>query len=226
MNPMLLTEIETRVLGSLIEKDITTPDYYPLSLNALVNACNQKNNRDPVMTLDEVHCPRRPRHIAGKAPRRPRQRRRQPRHQIRTPPAGSLQLRPPRNRHRLRACSSAARKLPANSAAAPTACTTSRRSTTSSPRSTAWPIATLRWPQSSRASPAPKNRATCTCSPAIRQHSPLMRQRMWGGHSCPPMPAQTRLPIASSRLEEEVSSLRQELFEVQQQLAAFRKQFE
>jgi uncharacterized protein len=51
---VILTEIETRVLGSLIEKDITTPDYYPLSLNALVNACNQKNNRDPVMTLDEA----------------------------------------------------------------------------------------------------------------------------------------------------------------------------
>lgn len=50
---MILTETETRVLGSLIEKDITTPDYYPLSLNALVNACNQKNNRDPVMSLDE-----------------------------------------------------------------------------------------------------------------------------------------------------------------------------
>jgi uncharacterized protein YceH (UPF0502 family) len=50
---MILTEVEARVLGSLIEKDITTPDYYPLSLNALVNACNQKNNRDPVMTLDE-----------------------------------------------------------------------------------------------------------------------------------------------------------------------------
>jgi uncharacterized protein len=48
-----LNAIETRVLGSLIEKDITTPDYYPLSLNALVNACNQKNNRDPVMNLDE-----------------------------------------------------------------------------------------------------------------------------------------------------------------------------
>jgi uncharacterized protein YceH (UPF0502 family) len=48
-----LTEIEVRVLGSLIEKDITTPDYYPLSLNALVNACNQKNNRDPIMCLDE-----------------------------------------------------------------------------------------------------------------------------------------------------------------------------
>jgi uncharacterized protein YceH (UPF0502 family) len=52
MNPAL-TEIEVRVLGSLIEKDITTPDYYPLSLNALVNACNQKNNREPVMALDE-----------------------------------------------------------------------------------------------------------------------------------------------------------------------------
>ena len=45
--------MEARVLGALIEKDITTPDYYPLSLNALVNACNQKSNRDPVMSLDE-----------------------------------------------------------------------------------------------------------------------------------------------------------------------------
>jgi len=49
----LLSDVEVRVLGSLIEKDITTPDYYPLSLNALVNACNQKNNRDPVMALSE-----------------------------------------------------------------------------------------------------------------------------------------------------------------------------
>jgi uncharacterized protein YceH (UPF0502 family) len=49
----VLSDIECRVLGALIEKDITTPDYYPLSLNALVNACNQKNNRDPVMNLDE-----------------------------------------------------------------------------------------------------------------------------------------------------------------------------
>lgn len=49
----VLNEIEARVLGSLIEKDITTPDYYPLSLNALTNACNQKNNREPVMNLDE-----------------------------------------------------------------------------------------------------------------------------------------------------------------------------
>ena len=49
----VVNENEVRVLGALIEKDITTPDYYPLSLNALVNACNQKNNREPVMTLDE-----------------------------------------------------------------------------------------------------------------------------------------------------------------------------
>jgi uncharacterized protein YceH (UPF0502 family) len=49
----VLSDVEARVLGALIEKDITTPDYYPLSLNALINACNQKNNRDPVMNLDE-----------------------------------------------------------------------------------------------------------------------------------------------------------------------------
>jgi len=48
-----LTPVEIRVLGALVEKDITTPEYYPLSLNALVNACNQKSNREPVMQLDE-----------------------------------------------------------------------------------------------------------------------------------------------------------------------------
>jgi len=50
---LILTDVEARVLGSLAEKESTTPDYYPLSLNALVNACNQKSNRDPVMNLDE-----------------------------------------------------------------------------------------------------------------------------------------------------------------------------
>ncbi|MBV9406508.1 MAG: YceH family protein, partial [Acidobacteriaceae bacterium] len=44
---------EARVLGALIEKEATTPEYYPLSLNALVNACNQKSNRDPVVDYDE-----------------------------------------------------------------------------------------------------------------------------------------------------------------------------
>src|SRR5260370_10424345 len=51
---ILLNEVECRVLGALIEKEITTPEYYPLSLNALVNACNQKSNHDPVMTIDEA----------------------------------------------------------------------------------------------------------------------------------------------------------------------------
>ena len=49
----LLTETETRVLGSLIEKQITTPEYYPLTLHSLTVACNQKNNRNPVMSLTE-----------------------------------------------------------------------------------------------------------------------------------------------------------------------------
>src|SRR6201984_1390633 len=49
-----LSPIEARVIGCLIEKQITTPDQYPLSLNALVNASNQKSNRDPVMDLDEA----------------------------------------------------------------------------------------------------------------------------------------------------------------------------
>jgi uncharacterized protein YceH (UPF0502 family) len=53
MPPIVLTPAEARVLGALIEKEVTTPDYYPLSLNALINACNQRSNREPVMDLDE-----------------------------------------------------------------------------------------------------------------------------------------------------------------------------
>ena len=49
-----LTANEARIIGALIEKQITTPDQYPLSLNALVNACNQKSNREPLMQLDEA----------------------------------------------------------------------------------------------------------------------------------------------------------------------------
>ena len=49
----ILNPVEVRVLGSLIEKQITTPEYYPLTLNALVNACNQLSNRDPVVSFDE-----------------------------------------------------------------------------------------------------------------------------------------------------------------------------
>ncbi|MBI1803796.1 MAG: YceH family protein [Ignavibacteriae bacterium] len=51
---LTLSPIEIRILGSMIEKEITTPEYYPLTLNALTNACNQKNNREPVMTLEET----------------------------------------------------------------------------------------------------------------------------------------------------------------------------
>jgi uncharacterized protein YceH (UPF0502 family) len=52
-DPIFLTPAEARVLGALVEKEVTTPDYYPLSLNALINACNQRSNREPVMDLDE-----------------------------------------------------------------------------------------------------------------------------------------------------------------------------
>jgi len=48
----LLTDVEVRVLGTLMEKEATTPDYYPLTLNALVNGCNQKSNRDPAVNYD------------------------------------------------------------------------------------------------------------------------------------------------------------------------------
>ena len=52
--PEKLNEIEARIVGSLVEKQLTTPEYYPLTLNALVNACNQKSNRDPVVSYDET----------------------------------------------------------------------------------------------------------------------------------------------------------------------------
>ena len=51
--PTILSDIETRVLGSLVEKQVTTPEYYPLTLNALTAACNQKNNRNPVTSYSE-----------------------------------------------------------------------------------------------------------------------------------------------------------------------------
>ena len=50
---VLLTDMEVRVLGCLIEKEFSTPEYYPMSLNALVNACNQKSNRDPIVSYGE-----------------------------------------------------------------------------------------------------------------------------------------------------------------------------
>ena len=70
--PIVLTTAEARVLGALMEKEVTTPDYYPMSLNALVNACNQRSNREPVMELDEEIVRQalhglEDRHLAGRA---------------------------------------------------------------------------------------------------------------------------------------------------------------
>lgn len=52
--PQQINETEARIIGALVEKQLTTPEYYPLTLNALVNACNQKNNREPVVSYDET----------------------------------------------------------------------------------------------------------------------------------------------------------------------------
>jgi len=52
-DPIVLSAAEARVLGALVEKEVTTPEYYPLTINALINACNQRSNREPVMNLDE-----------------------------------------------------------------------------------------------------------------------------------------------------------------------------
>src|SRR6478672_183776 len=52
--PEILNETEARIVGALVEKQLTTPEYYPLTMNALIAACNQKNNRDPVTSLDEA----------------------------------------------------------------------------------------------------------------------------------------------------------------------------
>ncbi|MGA2217778.1 MAG: YceH family protein [Terracidiphilus sp.] len=51
--PIVLNAAQARVLGALVEKEVTTPEYYPQSMNALINACNQRSNREPVMDLDE-----------------------------------------------------------------------------------------------------------------------------------------------------------------------------
>jgi len=125
----VLTPNEVRVLGALIEKDITTPDYYPLSLNALVNACNQKNNRDPVMTLDENSVADA---LAGLQEKRL------------AGPAGGADSRVTKYEHRLQESFNfdrreiavlcvlllRGRRRPVNSAAAPSACTISKPSMT------------------------------------------------------------------------------------------------
>ena len=79
--PVKLSAAEARALGALVEKEITTPDYYPLSLNALINACNQRSNREPVMDLDEDDLRQALHGLEAKQTRRPRPLRRRTRRQ-------------------------------------------------------------------------------------------------------------------------------------------------
>jgi uncharacterized protein YceH (UPF0502 family) len=65
--PLSLTAVEARVLGALVEKQITTPEYYPLSLHALTNACNQKSNREPAMQLEEGEIQRALNHLESQS---------------------------------------------------------------------------------------------------------------------------------------------------------------
>jgi uncharacterized protein YceH (UPF0502 family) len=147
----ILSEIETRVLGSLVEKELTTPDYYPLSLNALVNACNQKSNRDPVMNLNEdaVRQALRSLDKEGLAG-----------------PADGMDNRVTKFEHRLQetfnfdrreiailcelllrglSCFYEARRRPANSAAGPSACTGSTTWARCNRRCNAWLSASRPW---------------------------------------------------------------------------------
>ena len=68
---LTLTAVEARILGALIEKESTTPEYYPPSLNALTNACNQKSNRDPAMQLEESEIRGALNHLEGQSLVRP-----------------------------------------------------------------------------------------------------------------------------------------------------------
>ena len=219
---MNLTEIEARVLGSLIEKDITTPDYYPLSLNALVNACNQKNNRDPVMNLDEETVRRALGTLQEKRLAGPASRRRQPRDQVRTPPAGGLQFRPSRNRSGLRASS------PGPQTPGELRSRTDRMyhfeglddvvSTLDRLAQRELPLARVL----PRQPGTKESRYMHLSSGELAMTDGTDVARALSPASAGSNPASDRL----STLEEEVARLRQELSEVQQQVAAFRKQFE
>ncbi|MGC1451317.1 MAG: DUF480 domain-containing protein [Candidatus Sulfotelmatobacter sp.] len=228
---MILTDIETRVLGSLIEKDITTPDYYPLSLNALVNACNQKNNRDPIMTLNEATVRQalttlQEKRMAG--------------------PAGGADSRVPKYEHRLQEVFNFDRREIAvvcvlllrgpqtpgelrgrtdrmyhfealddvvstldrlAQREPPLVCILARQPGTKE----------YRYMHLFSGEPLEPTVSRATLERESNQSSPAPEA---SPHSIPP-PA-----MRLARLEEEVSALRQELSQVQEQLAAFRKQFE
>ena len=223
---ILLSEVETRVLGSLIEKDITTPDYYPLSLNALVNACNQKNNRDPVMHLDEdavrqaldvLHDQR----LAG--------------------PVSSADSRVPKYEHRLQevfnftrgetalVCVLLLRGPQTPGELRGRSERMHRFEDLTEVQSTLQRLsdASRLWSKCWLANPAPRRLAPCICWRGIgksrrargaRRRRGLPRLRT--GSS--PAPEGERI----ARLENEVADLGKEVAELKQQLGSFRKQFE
>jgi uncharacterized protein YceH (UPF0502 family) len=220
---VILTELETRVLGALIEKDITTPDYYPLSLNALVNACNQKNNRDPVMTLDETAvrdalASLQENHLAG--------------------PASGADSRVPKFEHRLQEVFNFDRREIA------VVCVLLLRGpqTPGELRSRTERmyhfealedvVSTLdrlaqREPSLARVLPRQPGTKESRYTHLFSGEPPMSAE---GGNMArapsPPPAGAISLSDRVGTLEEEVGRLRQDLSEVQQQLAAFRKQFE
>ena len=205
---MHLDPIQLRVLGSLIEKEITTPENYPLSLNALVNACNQRSSRDPVLDLTEEQVRQALHSLEDLALVTPVSRR--PRHPSTStasaPSSTSAATRPPFSAS---SCS-AAPKLPANSAAAPTASTPSTTSPPSSPRSTASPPAPH--PDEDPTPPAPSP-PFCPASPAPARPATPISSEIPCNPLCPP-PQRTSLIIGSldhdtvlAQLEAEVANL-------------------
>jgi uncharacterized protein len=227
--PFHLTDIEARALGALIEKDITTPDYYPLSLNALVNACNQKNNRDPVMNLDNASVRQalttlQEKRMAG--------------------PAGGADSRVPKFEHRLQEVFNFDRRevaivcvLLLRGAQTPGEL---RGRTDRMYRFEALDdvVSTL----DRLAQREPPLVCMLARQPGTKEYrymhlfsgEPLeptvsratLEQESSAASSTTPAPSATPPALRLARLEEEVATLRAELSEVQQQLAAFRKQFE
>lgn len=221
---MNLNPTEARVLGSLIEKDITTPDYYPLSLNALVNACNQKNNRDPVMSLDEqavrdALVTLQEKRLAG--------------------PASSADSRVPKYEHRLQEAFNFDRReiaiicvLLLRGAQTPG----ELRSRTER----MYHFEALDDVVSTLDRLAQRDPALVAVLPRQPGTKESRYMHLFSGEPqelslAQPSPARPPSPVSVSagdasqrlaKLEDEVSHLRQELSEVQQQLAAFRKQFE
>jgi len=215
---LLLSDIEARVLGALIEKDITTPDYYPLSLNALINACNQKNNRDPVMTLDEIPVREalttlQEKRLAG--------------------PAGGADSRVPKFEHRLQEVFNFDRReiavvcvLLLRGAQTPGELR-SRTERMHHFEALDDVVSTLdrltqRDPPLVRVLPRQPGTKESRCMHLFSGEPDLNEVAEVSAPEKAPDPAGDRL----ASLEEEVARLRQDLSEVQQQLAAFRKQFE